>query len=114
MTETFQLACRLAADYIGRHIHESSFRSELAQFQTFQEAGLGLFVDPAWLAILIAILIVASLTPDGTAAGSPSTPSADPESGVLDRSFESILLCAGSTVRPQFRIIQAILILFTT
>jgi hypothetical protein len=114
MREKSQLACRFSAETQGRHIHESTFRSELAQFQTFQEAGLSLFVDPAWLAILIAILIVASLTPDGTAPGSPSTPSANPESGALDRAFESILLCAGSTARPQFRIIQAILILFTT
>lgn len=114
MTGRCQLACKFAADELGRHIHESTFRSELAHFWTFQEAGLGLFVDPAWLAILIAILIVASLTPDEVVPCTPSTPVTDPESGALDRAFESILLCAGSIARPQFRIVQAILILFTT
>ncbi|ORY25536.1 hypothetical protein BCR39DRAFT_285917 [Naematelia encephala] len=102
------------------HVHQGVFWDETAQFENLRIMGMHLSVDPAWLAQLAAVLWVTS----HFLAHEPNTSSARAKVGLtfpalvelsntLFEAMETALTCADWLFRPQFRVLQTVLVIAT-
>ncbi|ORY33483.1 hypothetical protein BCR39DRAFT_520364 [Naematelia encephala] len=105
-------------DLFWHHVHQSVFREEFSQFLSIRDSGQPLLVDPAWIALLTSVLCVSthSLLRCGWTNGLATLNDTHRDfynslSKQLDEAFENVLLCAGCLRRPQFRVLQALLII---
>ncbi|WRT69335.1 uncharacterized protein IL334_006319 [Kwoniella shivajii] len=97
-------------------VQEDVFRLELEQFSRVRFTTNVLLVDPAWLALLIALLKVSSrslLSDDlltvSLLAGDTTMLEATCKS--LEEAFDTALYCARALHRPQIRILQALTVM---
>ena len=98
---------------IATHLHEWVFRQELAQLWPMIESGHYTSIDPAWLALLCAVLncTAFSMLDDVTRCPFPTT--RDGLESIADDLWEGMQLalgCADCMLRPQMRNLMAILV----
>ncbi|WWD20927.1 hypothetical protein CI109_105405 [Kwoniella shandongensis] len=100
------------------YVQRNVLQLEIEQFNSVRDCPGVLLVDPAWLALLVAIsrISLRSLVSDELFATERVTPDGSTLASMdsqLDEAFDLALYCAGAFRKPQIRILQAFLIMIS-